>query len=689
MEQAYYGRLFLFAFCLLCPRVGAETLGTEGIPLMPVPASVTMGTGVVPVDLQFTVALSGDGARSPRVHRAVQRAIERLARQTGVPVQFRVADHDNPTLQITVRRPEHAGPPRLGADERYLLDVRDGQVMLSADEPSGLYRGLETFLQMVQPNPAGSTPGFSVSCARIRDEPRFPWRGLSLDVSRHFIPVAGVERTLDGMAAVKLNVLHWHLSDDEGFRVESKTFPLLQVRGSDGLYYTQAQVREVVRYAADRGIRVVPEFDMPGHATSWFVGYPHLAAGKGPYQIVHSPDGPRALMDPTKESTYRFLDAFVGEMAGLFPDEYFHIGGDEVDAEKWNASPAVRAFMQEHGLTKGSALQAYFSARVTKIVMRHGKHVVGWAGPQYAGSPTTMVMQAWRDRQSLADAVKHGYRGVLSTGYYRDLAQPASVHYGLDPVQDETAGLTVEEQTRVLGGEAAMWEEIATAENLDSRLWPRLAAIAERLWSPASVTNVESMYSRLMVIDRWLEWLGLTQRSNLRLMRQRLAGTMSDDELERFASVLEPVKDFERQPHYGTLDPLNKLADAIPPESDTARTFREQADRYLSGPETSAEAASLHADLQAWLVNMPALRRVLSSTSLLVEHLETADALERLCQAGLEALDALSSGKRLSAAWKQKNLSIVQDGMKPHAETLIQIAPAIERLVRAVQTEQP
>ena len=680
-----YGRFCLFVFCLLCPRLGAETPATEGFALMPAPASINIGTGRVPVNLQFTVALSGPG--SPQVRQAVERAIERLARQTGIPIRFRAAGRGTPTLQITVLRPGHAGAPRLGDSESYRLDAGNDQVALSADEPSGIYRGLETFLQMVQPNPAGSPAGFSVPGAHIRDQPRFPWRGLSLDVSRHFIPIAGVERTLDGMAAVKLNVLHWHLSDDEGFRVESKTFPLLQGKGSDGLYYTQGQVREVVRYAAERGIRVVPEFDMPGHATSWFVAYPGLATGPGPYQIVHSPDGPRALMDPTKESTYRFLDAFVGEMAALFPDEYFHLGGDEVDPEIWNHSPAVRRFMQAQRLANGEALQAYFSARVIKIVMRHGKRVVGWAGSQYAGAPATMVMQAWRDRQSLADAVKQGYRGILSTGYYLDLAQPASVHYAVDPLQDETANLTVAQQARVLGGEAAMWEEIATAENLDSRLWPRLAAIAERLWSPASVTDLPSMYSRLMVINRWLEWLGLTQRSNLRLMRQRLAGTVSDDALETFASVLEPVKDFERQPHYGTLDPLNKLADAIPPESDSARQFREQTDRYLSAPETSDAANALRAHLQGCLDNMPALRRVLLGNSLLMEHHQTADALERLCQAGEEAMEALSSGQRLSAAWKQKSLSIAQEGKKPHAETLIQIAPAIEKLVRAVPTE--
>src|SRR6202030_3637945 len=166
---------------------------------------------------------------------------------------------------------------------------------------------------------------FVVPAVVIEDKPRFSWRGLHLDVSRHWMPLEVVKRNLDGMAAVKLNVFHWHLSDDQGFRIESKRFPKLQEQGSDSHYYTQDQVRDVIAYARDRGIRVVPEFDMPGHATSWFVGYPQLATGKGPYEIVRKTGILLATMDPTKESTYSFLDGFIGEMAKLFPDNYFHI----------------------------------------------------------------------------------------------------------------------------------------------------------------------------------------------------------------------------------------------------------------------------------------------------------------------------------------------------------------------------
>jgi hexosaminidase len=166
----------------------------------------------------------------------------------------------------------------------------------------------------------------------IDDKPRFPWRGLLVDVGRHFMPVEQVKKTLDGMAMVKLNVLHWHLSEDQGFRVESKRFPKLHQLGSDGEYYTQEQLRDVVAYARDRGIRVVPEFDMPGHSTAWFVGYPQYTTRPGPIRIRREWGGADAIFDPTREEVYTFIDRFIGEMVRIFPDAYWHIGGDEVEA---------------------------------------------------------------------------------------------------------------------------------------------------------------------------------------------------------------------------------------------------------------------------------------------------------------------------------------------------------------------
>ncbi|MBV9763178.1 MAG: family 20 glycosylhydrolase [Acidobacteriaceae bacterium] len=702
--------------------------------LMPWPASVSVQPGAVAIGSGFSVSVSGGGATDGRVTAAVERIFERLTRQTGIPLLPRVAAAgQSATLTIVVESKDHGAPQRLGDDERYSLECSNGRVRISADRPLGVLRGIETFLQLVQENTsstevgskgagsagAGSTDagsagasgataaGFSVPDVTIRDEPRFEWRGLSLDVSRHFIPVEGVRRTLDGMAAVKLNVLHWHLSDDQGFRIESKKYPRLAQEGSDGMYYTQAEVRGMIAYARERGIRIVPEFDMPGHAASWLPGYPQLGTHAPPYQIVRGAGIFGSLIDPTKESTYKFLDGFVGEMAKLFPDEYFHIGGDEVDPKEWNQNTRIRAFMAAHRLADGAALQTYFNQRLLKIVTRHHKHMEGWDEVLTPGLPKSVVIQSWRGQESLWQAAREGYQGLLSAGYYLDLMQPASKHYAVDPMKlpQETierlqkknapipGALTPEQQKLILGGEAAMWEELATAENLDAKLWPRLAAIAERFWSPESVTDPVSMYQRMAVTNRWLEWLGLTQRSSLELMRMRLAGDLPVGPLDEFASVMEPVKGYARHAErYDIFVPFNRLVDAIPPESNGAREFREEVDRYLALPQGQRDGAALRKRLTEWGQNIDRVRPMLQTETLLSENLAAADALAVLCRAGEEALGYLDAGGSGGAAasggapgdWKARTQTAVAEAAKRKGDLLIQIAPGVEKLVDAV-----
>ena len=314
---------------------------------------------------------------------------------------------------------------KLGEDESYELTITDSGAKLTAPTSLGALRGLQTFLQLVQITPAG----FAAPAVTIKDQPRFPWRGTLIDVSRHFIPVDVLKRNLDGMAAVKMNVLHWHLSDDQGFRAESKVFPKLTGMGSDGMFYTQAEMRDVIAYAHDRGIRVMPEFDIPGHSRSWFLGYPELASGPGPYTLE---DGD-PIMDPTRESTYKFLEKFIAEMAKLFPDAYFHIGGDEVDGKQWDANPKIQEFMHAHSMKNKQDLQAYFNQRLQKIVARNHKTMVGWDEILHPDLPKTIVVHSWRGQKSLAEAAKQGYSGLLSYGYYLDLMWPASQHYAVDP----------------------------------------------------------------------------------------------------------------------------------------------------------------------------------------------------------------------------------------------------------------
>jgi hexosaminidase len=597
---------------------------------------------------------------------------------------------------------DHRPPQRVGDDESYTLDISGGYVQISANRCLGAMRGLETLLQLVTQNKTTDgtgAVGFSVPAVSIRDEPRFGWRGLTLDVARHFIPVGELERTIDGLSAVKLNVLHLHLSDSEGFRVESKRFPRLTRDGSDGLYYTQTQIRGLIVYARDRGVRIVPEFDMPGHATSWLVGYPSLGSRSGKFEIARYFDTSLDLIDPTRESTYRFLDGFIGEMAKLFPDEYFHIGGDEINPKEWNENPRIRAFMQKHDLADAKALQAYFNRRLLKIVTKHGKRMIGWDEILEPELPKSIVVQSWRGQGSLWQSAREGFSGILSAGYYLDLMYPASYHYSVDPMKapppapgeknsadapapGTPSGLTPEQAKRILGGEAAMWTELASPENLDAKLWPRLAAIAERFWSTDSVTDVQAMYRRLGSTNRWLEWLDLRQRSNLELMRQRLAGDYPVAALDAFASVLEPVKGYSRNAErYTMFTPLNRLVDTLPPESDGAREFRDKVDSLLSG--NRADSVAVGDELKKWQQAIIAAQPMLRGNSFLTEDLAAAARVNDLCRAGLEALENLEHGAS-PRGWKDQALTMVRqyNGQRV-GDLLIQIAPAIQKLVEA------
>ncbi len=521
----------------------------------------------------------------------------------------------------------------------------------------------------------------------IDDSPRFPWRGLMIDVGRHFIPLDVLKRNLDGMAAVKLNVFHWHLSENQGFRIESKKFPKLQEMGSDGLYYTQAEVRDLIAYARERGIRVVPEFDMPGHSTAWFVGYPELASGAGPYQIERKWGVFDPAMDPTKEETYKFLDKFIGEMAGLFPDQFFHIGGDEVNGKEWDANPKIQAFKQAHGLKDNDDLQAYFNQRVQKIVARHGKTMLGWDEILRPDLPKDIVIQSWRGPDSLAAAAKQGYRGLLSSGFYVDLMWSAERHYATEPLSGAAANLTPEEQKRILGGEACMWSEYVSPENIDSRIWPRTAAIAERLWSPQDVRDVNSMYQRMAVTSRWLDGLGLTHNSSYAPMLRRIAGTDDIAALKTLADVLEPVKDYTREetaPAPATsASPLNRVVDAVRPESATARQFAEAVNELVGGAARPGTEARIRAMLRRWRDNQVELQPQFEKSLLLKEVAPVSQTLSALGGAGLTALDYLDRGELAPADWATAQLALVEQARKAQAQLLIMVAPSVEKLIQA------
>jgi len=618
--------------------------------LMPMPVKVQAAPGKFAINANLVVETVG-GANA-RLAPAVQAFLARVSRQTGVlyaPTRPASAD----ARRLTIDCAGGAAYPALGEDESYTLDVSDSEARIKAATAEGAIHGLATLAQLIQPGP----DGFEVTGVHIEDRPRFPWRGLMLDVCRHWMPVDVIKRNLEAMAAVKLNVLHWHLSEDQGFRVESKRYPRLHEMGSDGDYYTQDQIREIVSYARDRGIRVIPEFDVPGHSGAWFPGYPELAAGPGPFTL-----GGRggSEMDPTKESTYAFLDGFIGEMAQLFPDPYYHIGGDEVNPRAWNQSESIQAFAKEHGLKDAPAIQVYFNQRLLKIIQKYGKTMVGWDEILVPGLPTDAVIQSWRGQKSLSEAASKGYRGILSWGYYLDHLSPASFHYAVDPLGGpDAASLTPEQASRIMGGEACMWAELVGPETVDSRVWPRTAAIAERLWSSGDIKDADAMYARLDAVSRNLEFTGAMHRAYYQPMLDRIAGNQPAGALRVLADSVEAfgLGTGRTGRPIGTM-PLNRLVDACLPESELARWMELAARRFAANPAGDrADEAMLRRQFEIWAANDALFRPLAENNKLLAEAAPVSKDLSALGEAGIKMLDYLTPAPVMPAGVKPKKLS--------------------------------
>lgn len=625
--------------------------------LMPMPAEVTLGSGRQRLDSTFTASIAW--FRDGRLERAVRRGLARLSQRIGRPVPSTL-DGAMPGLIVRVTGPGQAvQTPE--EDESYRLTVGLANSTLEAPTVVGAIRGLETWLQLI----AADSAGFYLPQATIVDRPRFKWRGLLVDVARHWMPPEMLRRTLDGMAAVKLNVLHWHLSEDQGFRVESKRYPKLHELGSDGLYYTQDQIREIVAYARDRGIRVVPEFDMPGHSTSWFVGYPQYAAGPGPYSIERNFGVFTPTFDPTREETYQFIEGFISEMVTLFPDPYWHIGGDEVDGRQWNRSPAVQRFKRERNLKDNHAVQAVFNHRLIAILARHKRRVIGWDEILQPDLPRDAVIQSWRGTEYLGRAAAQGNAGILSSPYYLDHQKSAEDHYLADPLPQNTT-LTPAQQALVLGGEACMWAEHVGNETVDSRIWPRLGAVAERFWSPGALRDVDDMYRRLAVLSLQLERLGLGHEAHTYRMLRVLTGRRGVQPLHDLLTwAMTPTFGERSQIQRTTqLMPLTNLVDAARPDVWGRYRLVQLARRVVADPNgATAEREELSRIFSSW---GPLERQVLAlgdSIPLAQDGAAAATALRQLGELGLEALRQLRSP---TPGWKAEASATLLTLSKPH-----------------------
>jgi hexosaminidase len=663
-------------------------MSTADLGLMPLPSHFEAGTGSF--TLQPGMHVSYARFHNARLEMGVVRMMARLQFESGVPLPHvpSMVAGDVSSAGVVIDVAGAGGAVQsVDEDEAYSLTVTPQLVTIKAATVVGAFHGMETLLQLVQLKDNAAT----IPAVSIEDTPRFQWRGLMIDVSRHFEPVKQIERTLDGMAMVKLNVFHWHLSDDQGFRAESKIYPKLTGLGSNGEFYTQDQMREVVEYARARGIRVVPEFDIPGHTVSWMVAYPQIASSKGPFHLPDVAGIHDEALDPTRESTYVFLNRFIGEMTKIFPDAYFHIGGDEVNGEVWTSNPRIASFMKRKGFEKPSQLQTYFSQRVVRIVEQHGKKPIGWDEVLVPGLPKNVLVQSWRGVDSLAAGARQGYRGILSAPYYLDGMKTNETHYLADPIPADTT-LTAEQQKLILGGEVCMWAEQLDERTIDSRIWPRTAVMAERFWSPQSDRDVVSMYQRLPRISIELELAGLKHMTGPALMRRSISGEVNPTALTTLAAVLEPVSFGERSDtqHTDSHTPLDRLVDTVVPDPPSRFEIAQDVDAVVNKTADSTAAEErLTRRFMEWQEIAPSLAAEMQQNPRMSDAAVRATQLGELGQIGLQALlnldpnNSAYGGPKLRSSTPESQLAAIADAQKPAALVRFTFLDSLKKLVQA------
>ena len=571
-------------------------------PLLPRPQRATFAGGQLSLGRLQCVGAAGPVSTAlDRVNHWLEGFLHRDA--PPLPVRFNVTN-------------DETSPPSLGDDESYRLRIAADGVRISAAHRTGAQYALATLAQLAAPT--GHLP-----IGEIEDAPAFLWRGLMLDPARRFISLETLLKTLDGMAFHKLNVLHLHLTDDQGFRFQSAAYQRLASAQS----YRREELRRLVAEACERGIRVVPELDMPGHVTSWLCAHPEWGPLRAPVASSNKFGPHPSVLNPADEAVYAAIDRLLGELAEVFPDEFVHVGGDEVDPTWWRESEEVASYMADRGLKDANALQAHFIARVAELAARRGKRVIGWdevldggalgMGAPPAAQSSKLWVQAWRGATAHGRALAAGHPCILSSGYYLDLFYPADLHHAYAPdaaeaellaqedaLQDEprlrhvAAGLKWTQGWRkpaqgsgagaLLGGEACLWSELVSDELLPVRLWSRMPALADRFWrnQPAPQDLGACLQASLerLALAGVVDVLGDSRRLLLKF-------GVSEGQLPA-VELLEPVKWYARllgeaalaariqgtaMPQarpYQADTPLNRPVDALPPESFAAARFK-------------------------------------------------------------------------------------------------------------------
>ena len=527
--------LFFAFFSLLTCQVFSQS---NTVSIIPEPVSVKLSNGVFTLPKNVII----EAGSQPQLQQTIAFLKQRLSAATGSTITV-TNPATSPTISLILNRTTDAP---IG-EEGYRLSVTPKKITISANEPAGIFYGVQSLIQLFPPAIESSTPvantKWEAPTVEIMDYPRFGWRGLMFDVSRHFFTKEEVKQFIDQMVRYKFNVLHWHLADDEGWRIQIKAFPKLTEVGAwnvkkvgyfgtfaapaadeprnYGGFYTQDDIKEVVQYAKDRFVNVLPEIDVPGHSLAAVVSYPELSCTpeastykvRSGEEIMDWSKGapPIALIDntlcPANEKVYDFLDKVLSEVAPLFPFEYIHMGGDECPKNYWEKTPAIKQLMQKEGLKTMEEVQSYFTKRLEKIVESKGKKFIGWDEILEGGLAPSAAVMSWRGMKGGIEAAKMGHEVVMSpTDFtYIDYMQGDAIieprvyatlrlskAYQFEPVPDGV------DPKFIKGGQANLWtEQIYNMRHQQYMTWPRGWAIAESVWSPKEKKNWDNFFSRV------------------------------------------------------------------------------------------------------------------------------------------------------------------------------------------------
>ncbi len=812
---------FLFALPLLSIKANGQQLNQTCLNLMPCPQKLTLFKGHVQLHKAAKIFIQGmSETRKNHVLTLLNLQLGKSKQGSFTQLSL-VNDRNNAEIEVVVDTPKELGErynfPQLGDDESYQLSIsskgkpnhstgevinQPAHIIINANSDFGALHALTTLVQVITTvthKDKGLVPKLV-----IEDKPRYKWRGLLIDSVRHFIPLAAIKRQIDGMAAAKLNVFHWHLTDDQGWRFESKRYPKLHQLASDNLFYSQSDIKELVQYASLRGIRVMPEFDIPGHASAIAVAYPELMAEQKQYQMERHWGVFKPLLDVSNAKAFQFVDEIVAELATLFPDAYLHIGGDEVDSEQWNKNHKIQELMTKERLGDSHDVHHFFNSKVQKVLAKHQRKMMGWDEIYHADLPKDIVIQSWRGLESMNTFTNLGFQGVLSTGFYIDQPQYSDFHYRNDPIKNDvfyevlsedfhTAGITFyknihyrswqlviprlkgsdvtgsfiletkmkgsetekisgylklnnnsfqkvtqltpvsnttqpndqiltfsldswmgplrfelsllatpsddsatadsiknrvfignsfyplnvkesnkqrfynislkpqldKEQSRnVLGAEATLWTEMVTESNIDLRTWPRLFVIAERLWSQQALSDADSMYQRLIIIDNYTQdIIGLRHKNQIfnGLSRYLAAAntTQNIEALLGLSELVEPAHYYTRhhikyqQEKYHQLAPLDSFVDFLPVESNTLLELNMLIQVFEKGEQSALSKIKLK--LKDWQKNEEQLSHLVVNEAKFVDLANLLVDVNKFNRASLSVVEQCLKRQPFSA----------------------------------------